>query len=134
MNNYMCVNCGGGFSSKEMYFDTEYDCDLCSDCYGRAERKKTTKEEKEKCAGRNCNYIFPIKDVVNNMSENNATWNEGTDDGFLCDNCSVYLSVAEDINDTMNSQNMNIVWEYCLDSAYMLVDTYKSYKNIEEKK
>ena len=96
--------------------------------------KKGKKMEKEKCVGRNCNYIFPIKDVVNNMSENNATWNEGTDDGFLCDNCSVYLSVAEDINDTMNSQNMNIVWEYCLDSAYMLVDTYKSYKNIEEEK
>ena len=90
--------------------------------------------KKEKCVGRNCNYIFPIKDVANNMSENNATWNEGIDDGFLCDKCSVYLSVAEDINDTMNSQNMNIVWEYCLDSAYMLVDTYKSYKNIEEEK
>ena len=90
--------------------------------------------KKEKCVGRNCNYIFPIKDVVNNMSENNATWNEGIDVGFLCDKCSVYLSVAEDINDTMNSQNMNIVWEYCLDSAYMLVDTYKSYKNIEEEK
>ena len=39
MKEYMCANCGGGFSSKEMYFDTEYDCDLCSDCYCRAEKK-----------------------------------------------------------------------------------------------
>ena len=22
--SYMCNSCGGGFSSKEMYFDTEY--------------------------------------------------------------------------------------------------------------
>ena len=32
MKKYMCANCGGGFSSKEMNFDTEYDCDLCDDC------------------------------------------------------------------------------------------------------
>ena len=46
MKEYMCANCGGGFFSKEMYFDTEYDCDLCSDCYGRAERKNKFKEKK----------------------------------------------------------------------------------------
>ena len=39
MKDYMCSNCGGGFSSKDMNFDTEYDCDLCSDCYNRAEKK-----------------------------------------------------------------------------------------------
>ena len=46
MNNYMCVNCGGGFSREEMYFDTEYDGDFCSDCYGRIEKTKTIKERK----------------------------------------------------------------------------------------
>ena len=37
--SYMCNSCGGGFSREEMQFDTEYDCDLCSYCYNRAERK-----------------------------------------------------------------------------------------------
>ena len=48
MKKYMCVNCGGGFYSKEMYFDTEYDCDLCSDCYTKAERKNNMEFELEK--------------------------------------------------------------------------------------
>ena len=51
---------------------------------------------------------------------------------YICNDCSKYFSVAEDINDTMNSHNMEIDFEYCLDSAYMLIDTYKSYKQIKE--
>ena len=89
---------------------------------------------KEKCVGRNCNHTFPIEDVVNNINENNATWNEGIDDGFLCDKCSMYLCIAEDINEAMSNQGMDMDFEYCLDSAYMLIDTYKSYKPIKEKK
>ena len=43
--NYMCVNCGGGFTRDEMCFETEYDCDFCVDCmpsnkYGEKRRKK----------------------------------------------------------------------------------------------
>ena len=87
---------------------------------------------KEKCVGRNCNHIFPIEDVTNNMNENEATWNEWAGDGFLCGKCSRYLSIAEDISDAMSSQDMDIDMEYCVDSAYMLIDTYNCYKKIEE--
>ena len=87
----------------------------------------------EKCVGKNCNYEFPTKDVHNDNNVN-ATWNEGEDNGYLCDKCSVYLSVAEDINDTMNSHKMNIPWDFCLDSAYVLVDTFNSYKLLKGKK
>jgi len=38
-NNYMCANCGGGFSREEMNFDAEYDTDLCNYCYTRSENK-----------------------------------------------------------------------------------------------
>jgi len=88
--------------------------------------------KKEKCVGRNCNHIFPVEDVINNMNENEATWNEWAGDGFLCGKCSRYLSIAEDISDAMSSQDMDIDMEYCLDSAYMLIDTYNCYKKIEE--
>ena len=87
---------------------------------------------KEKRVGRNCNHIFPIEDVTNNMNENEATWNEWAGDGFLCGKCSRYLSIAEDISDAMSSQDMDIDMEYCVDSAYMLIDTYNCYKKIEE--
>ena len=36
---YMCVNCGGGFSREDMCFDTDYDCDFCIDCYDRTINK-----------------------------------------------------------------------------------------------
>ena len=85
----------------------------------------------EKCVGKNCHHEFPTEDVHNDNNVN-ATWNEGIDDGYLCDKCAVYLSVAEDINDTMNSHNMEIDFEYCIDCAYMLIDTYKSYKQTKE--
>ena len=63
------------------------------------------------------------------------SWNVDDCSGlYICSDCWIYFGVAEDINDSMNSHNMNIDWEYCIDSAYMLIDTYKSYKNIEEKK
>ena len=89
---------------------------------------------KEKCVGRNCNHTFPVQDVVNNMNENEATWNEWAGDGFLCGKCSMYLCIAEDISDAMSNQGMDIDMEYCVDSAYMLIDTYNSYKKPEEKK
>ena len=62
-------------------------------------------------------------------------WNVDDCSGFyICSDCWVYFSVAEDINDIMNSYNINIDFEYCLDSAYRLIDTYNSYKKTEEKK
>ncbi len=36
---YMCVNCGGGFTKEQMYFDTEYDCDSCQDCYPKPKKE-----------------------------------------------------------------------------------------------
>ena len=59
-------------------------------------------------------------------------WNVDDCSGFyICSDCSKYLSVAEDINESMDNHNMEIDFEYCVDSAYMLIDTYKSYKNIK---
>ena len=59
-------------------------------------------------------------------------WNVDDCSGFyICSDCSKYLGVAEDINESMNNHNMEIDFEYCLDSAYMLIDTYNSYKIIE---
>ena len=89
---------------------------------------------KEKCVGRNCNHTFQVEDVINNMNENEATWNEWAGDGFLCGKCSMYLCIAEDISEAMSNQGMDIYMEYCVDSAYMLIDTYNSYKKIKGEK
>ena len=61
-NNYMCANCGGGFSKEEMNFPLEecdlydrdgeigeeYDTDLCNYCYTRSENKSLSSTDKEK--------------------------------------------------------------------------------------
>ena len=41
MFNYMCNSCGGGFSKEEMQFNTEYDCDLCSGCHSRTDKRRS---------------------------------------------------------------------------------------------
>ena len=88
MKKYMCANCGGGFFSKEMYFDTEYDCDLCSDCYGRAERKNKFKENKMKnfkeiISDGNIYYITPC---INNCGIKWLTIDK-IDNNKVCSDC-----------------------------------------------
>ena len=83
------------------------------------------------CYDKKCNKTYTEEEYNEDMSN----WSIDHASGYyFCPDCKIYLSVAEDLNDTMNSYNMNIVFDYCLDSAYVLVDTYNSYKNIEEQK
>ena len=32
-NKFICQRCSDFFNRSEMVFDTEYDCDLCKECY-----------------------------------------------------------------------------------------------------
>ena len=99
----------------------EYIADIDGDaeermCYNCLDGVKDEFEEKE------------YKEDMSNWSIDHATGY------YFCSDCKKYLSVAEEINDTMNNHDINIDFEYCVDSAYMLIDTYKSYKKIKEKK
>ena len=81
------------------------------------------------CYDKKCNKTYRKE-----YNEDMSNWSIDHASGYyFCPDCKIYLSVAEDINDTMNSHNMEIDFEYCIDCAYMLIDTYKSYKNIKEK-
>ena len=108
---------------------------------------------------RDCNHKFPY-DIDGGghpilESNNGVDWNKLTkkdkaklkkyleldyngyaiDDGsgfYICGGCIKYLSLAEDICDLLNEKKMEMDFEYCVDVAYMLIDTYNSYKKIEE--
>ena len=83
------------------------------------------------CYDKKCDKTYTEKEYKEDMSN----WSIDHATGYyFCSDCKKYLSVAEEINDTMNNHDINIDFEYCVDSAYMLIDTYKSYKKIKEKK
>ena len=89
-------------------------------------------EEREIVA--ECGAVFYDKKCNKTYTEkeNMTAWSIDHSTGcYFCPSCKKYLSVAEDINDIMNSCGMHISFDIILDSAYMLIDTYNSYKPIE---
>ena len=81
------------------------------------------------CYDKECNKTYTEKEYNEDMSEWSIDHNTGF---YFCPSCKIYLSVSEDIDDIMNSCDMHISFDIILDSVYMLIDTYKSYKAIEE--
>ena len=88
-------------------------------------------EEREIVA--ECGAVFYDKKCNKTYTEeeNITAWSIDHSTGcYFCPSCKIYLSVSEDIDDIMNSCGMNISFDIILDSAYMLIDTYNSYKPI----
>ena len=83
------------------------------------------------CYDKECNETYTEKEYNEDMSDWSIDHNTGY---YFCPNCKTYLSVAEDISDILNNHNINISFDIILDSAYMTIDTYNSYKAIEGEK
>ena len=89
-------------------------------------------EEREIVA--ECGAVFYDKKCNKTYTEeeNITAWAIDHSTGcYFCPSCKKYLSVAEDVSDILNNHNINIGFDIILDSAYMLIDTYNSYKPIE---
>ena len=85
------------------------------------------------CYDKKCERTFTKKEYDNGIT-NEGGWSIDHNTGyFFCSDCSKYLSLAETISDDLNlfKEYNDIPFEIILDSAYMIIDTYESYKKIE---
>ena len=87
------------------------------------------------CYDKKCDRTFTEKEYNDgDYLTNGEGWSIDHSSGiYFCPNCSKYLSLAETISDDLNSfkEYDDIPFEIILDSAYMIIDTYQSYKERE---
>ena len=87
------------------------------------------------CYDKKCDRTFTKKEYNDgDYLTNGEGWSIDHGTGyFFCPDCSEYLNLAEIISDELNlwEECKDIPFEIILDSAYMIIDTYESYKKIK---